>query len=241
MPDRGQVVDTRSDRQAGRAVSSPDRTGGSHTAEDRAVRQDASHRLRELLDQRQVLDAGSREDEELRAELLDVESEIASATGALAEADEAEDGVRPSIEVGAMVAYTEDGVEQPAIVTGTLGSPDPAVRLIVLASQHGGFRDVICPASCVRPLDEPAHRAAQWMLDEIHRDGHLYQCDAVEALPRRFGAGLVYTNARGHEAIRSEVLAVFRAMSGDQVVWSRGGKYWRLREHDDEPGREQRR
>lgn len=86
-----------------------------------------------------------------------------------------------------------------------------------------------------------AHRVvAAWMLGEVDRDGLLWQCDAVEGLRARFGDSYVYENAHGHLAIDSDVLAAFRELTADRVVWSRGGKFWRLRDRDDEPGRGQR-
>ena len=89
------------------------------------------------------------------------------------------------------------------------------------------------------------HRASQARLPpgwsrKSTATGCFWQCDAVEAILERFGAGYVYENHHGHMAINAEVLAAFRELTGDRVVWSRGGKYWRLRDEDDEPGRGQR-
>ena len=95
-------------------------------------------------------------------------------------------------------------------------------------------------ASPPRAAQSVTGEAAAWLVEEIDRDGLLWQCDAVEAITERFGAGYVYENHHGHMAINAEVLAAFRELTGDRVVWSRGGKYWRLRDEDDEPGRGQR-
>ena len=80
---------------------------------------------------------------------------------------------------------------------------------------------------------------AAWMLAEVERDGVLYQDEAVYEIERRFGEKFTYTNDRGNPAIRQDVLAAFRIVSEDTVVWERGERLWRKREKPDEPGRQQ--
>ena len=103
-------------------------------------------------------------------------------------------------------------------------------------SEHTFVLDT-CPQIAAGSLTEAI---AEWMLAEIEREGLLWQCEAVEVIPERFGSGFVYENAHGHLGIVAEVLAAFRELTADRVVWSRGGKLWRLREPDDGPGRGQR-
>ena len=54
-----------------------------------------------------------------------------------------------------------------------------------------------------------------------------------------FGDDFVYINENGNLAIEKKVLNVFRKLTDDSVVWSRGERMWRLREENDEPGRQQ--
>jgi len=41
-------------------------------------------------------------------------------------------------------------------------------------------------------------------------------------------------------SITPPVIEAFRALAGDGVVWSMGGRFWRRREPGDRPGRDQR-
>ena len=80
---------------------------------------------------------------------------------------------------------------------------------------------------------------ARWMLQEIGREGFLSHHEAVPAIERRFGERFSYRSTRGSRVIVSEVLRAFLKASGDSVVWSRRGKFWRPRQPSDRPGREQ--
>ncbi|WP_412549021.1 DUF6953 family protein [Sinorhizobium meliloti] len=62
---------------------------------------------------------------------------------------------------------------------------------------------------------------------------------AVYAIFRQFGAEFTYTNENGSPAIARPVLNAFKRLSGDEVVWSRADRSWRLREHYDRVGRQQ--
>jgi len=79
---------------------------------------------------------------------------------------------------------------------------------------------------------------AAWMLAEVERD-LLYQDIAAAGIEEYFGEEFVYANENGNPAIRKDVLAAFKNLSGDRVVWERGDRLWRLREGLDEPGRQQ--
>lgn len=84
-----------------------------------------------------------------------------------------------------------------------------------------------------------AKDVAEWLLGEVLSAGELYQDDAVGQIADSFGAEFVYENENGNSAISREVLRMFRALSGDRIVWVRSDRCWRLRESGDEPGRMQ--
>jgi Family of unknown function (DUF6953) len=80
---------------------------------------------------------------------------------------------------------------------------------------------------------------AAWMLGELRRQGVLHQDEAVGEIEQRFGQAFTYCNANGNPGISRTVLAIFRKLSGDDVVWTRSERCWRPREAWDLPGREQ--
>jgi hypothetical protein len=85
-----------------------------------------------------------------------------------------------------------------------------------------------------------ADTVADWMLKELEKqDGVLYQADAVSSIADLFGERFVYENDLGNASIDKQVLAAFRKLSGDSVVWSRGERLWRRRESGDELTRQQ--
>ncbi len=71
------------------------------------------------------------------------------------------------------------------------------------------------------------------------RSKELDQQDAVNMIHREFGDGFLYENANGNLAIAESVLDEFRELTGDSVVWERGGLYWRKRTPHDPAGRRQ--
>ncbi|WP_409334674.1 DUF6953 family protein [Bradyrhizobium sp. AUGA SZCCT0124] len=82
---------------------------------------------------------------------------------------------------------------------------------------------------------------ADWMLAELLKrepDG-FRQNDAAIAIQRRFGEAYVYRNANFNLAIDKLVLAAFRHLTRDTVVWDRERRHWRLRRPDDTPGKRQ--
>jgi hypothetical protein len=87
--------------------------------------------------------------------------------------------------------------------------------------------------------ERTAEDVARWMLEEVSTTGYLYQQDAVAEIEERFGSTFVYENERGNPAIHRGVLAAFRKLSEDSVVWDRWDKSWRPRTPDDQPGRKQ--
>jgi hypothetical protein len=82
---------------------------------------------------------------------------------------------------------------------------------------------------------------ARWMLQKMEgRPFGLYQDQTVVEIKQRFGEEFTYINANGNVAISKPVLAAFRRLSGDGVVWSRSERCWRRRAMwDRQPGRQQ--
>jgi hypothetical protein len=84
-----------------------------------------------------------------------------------------------------------------------------------------------------------AQEVAQWMLDEVMGKGELEQEAAVSDIALKFGNEFTYDNENGNLAIRRDVLAAFRRLTENSVVWDRENRLWRKRESDDDPGRQQ--
>jgi hypothetical protein len=81
---------------------------------------------------------------------------------------------------------------------------------------------------------------ANWMLCELEKqDGVLYQEDAATQIADLFGERFTYENDWGNACVDKQVLAAFRKLTGDSVVWSSGERLWRRREKGDEPTRRQ--
>lgn len=80
---------------------------------------------------------------------------------------------------------------------------------------------------------------ADWMLAELERrePNGLRQHDAAIAIEQHFGDEYVYRNANFNRAIEKSVLAAFRHITRDTVVWDRSRRHWRLRRPNDSPGR----
>ncbi len=83
-------------------------------------------------------------------------------------------------------------------------------------------------------------QVAQWMLEQLEREQHLYQSIVVFDIAEKFGDAFTTINDNGNMGIRKDVLTKFRKLTGDSVIWERGQRLWRKREHHDEPGRLQR-
>jgi hypothetical protein len=82
-----------------------------------------------------------------------------------------------------------------------------------------------------------ADDVAAWMVGELDRVNFLDQESAVWKIKQNFGDAFVYTNENGNLAIGKDVLAAFRKLTGDNVVWERGSRTWRKRAGYDQPGR----
>ncbi len=81
--------------------------------------------------------------------------------------------------------------------------------------------------------------AAAWMVEQIKERRSLDQSDAADYLERAYSGELTYENENGNTAISKDVLAAFKKLTGDEVIWDRGYKEWRLRTKFDRPGRQQ--
>jgi hypothetical protein len=85
-----------------------------------------------------------------------------------------------------------------------------------------------------------ADAVAAWMVKELEKqDGVLYQAEAAPQIADLFGERFIYENGSGNACINKQVLAAFRKLTGDDVVWSSGERLWRRREVGDEPTRQQ--
>jgi len=70
---------------------------------------------------------------------------------------------------------------------------------------------------------------AQWMLDEVARNGCLQQAVAAHRIVAQFGARFTYKNYDGGLSVSRAVLKEFRNLTGDAVVWEHREKLWRKR------------
>ena len=77
------------------------------------------------------------------------------------------------------------------------------------------------------------------MLAQLESDGTLDQETAASEIEQRFGEEFTPLNENGNASIRRDVLASFRKISDETIVWERGERLWRKREKYDQPGRQQ--
>src|ERR1700691_2612721 len=81
---------------------------------------------------------------------------------------------------------------------------------------------------------------AERMLEKLEKQhGVLYQAEAAPRIADLFGEYFIYKNDSGNACIDKQVLAAFRKLTGDGVVWSSGERLWRWRWLGDEPTRQQ--
>ncbi|WP_236191320.1 DUF6953 family protein [Pseudomonas pharyngis] len=85
-----------------------------------------------------------------------------------------------------------------------------------------------------------AGAVAQWMLSQVEREDCIYQDDVVDHIIRAGHEELLIENADGNLVLGKEVLAAFRKLTPDTVVWVKPDRYWRFRVAEDEPGRDAR-
>lgn len=80
---------------------------------------------------------------------------------------------------------------------------------------------------------------ANWILAKVRTSDEVFQEELVYEIQETFGDEFVYENENGNLAINRKVLNAFTKVSGDEIVWERGTRLWRLRQPGDEPGRQQ--
>lgn len=79
-----------------------------------------------------------------------------------------------------------------------------------------------------------------WMLDNLEKDGCLYQEDVVDFLVKNNLLGFLKENADGNLVLKLSINSGFKKKTEDNVVWVKPDRYWRYRVQEDEPGREAR-
>ncbi len=85
-----------------------------------------------------------------------------------------------------------------------------------------------------------AKEVSIWMKSKLDSDGCLYQDDVVDYLVRTSESSLLRENSDGNLVLERKLLAEFRKLTKDDVVWVKPDKYWRFRVLEDEPGRDAR-
>jgi hypothetical protein len=80
--------------------------------------------------------------------------------------------------------------------------------------------------------------AADWMLQQIKDKGMLYQDFAADFL-RKNSTSFADYNDEGQLRINNNVLASFKKLGNDSIVYVRADRYWRPRGPHDLPGRQQ--
>ncbi|MFU2317807.1 DUF6953 family protein [Rahnella sp. PCH160] len=85
-----------------------------------------------------------------------------------------------------------------------------------------------------------ASEIADWMQAKLALESCLYQEDVVDHLVRLDREDFLVDNSDGNLSLAKNVLAAFRKLNEENVVWVKSGKYWRYRVAEDEPGREAR-
>jgi len=85
-----------------------------------------------------------------------------------------------------------------------------------------------------------ADSVAKWMLSEVERDACVYQDDVVDHIVKSGHEELLTENADGNQVLGKGLLAAFRELTPNNVVWVKPDRYWRFRVTEDEPGRDAR-
>lgn len=85
-----------------------------------------------------------------------------------------------------------------------------------------------------------ASEIADWMQDKLTKEDCLYQEDVVDYLVKLGREEFLVENSDGNLSLSKNVLAAFRKLNDESVVWVKSGKYWRFRVAEDEPSRDAR-
>lgn len=78
------------------------------------------------------------------------------------------------------------------------------------------------------------------MLDNLQKDGCLYQEDVVDYLVKNDQMAFLKENTDGNLALKLNVNSGFKKHTENNVVWVKPDRYWRFRIPEDELGREAR-
>lgn len=81
---------------------------------------------------------------------------------------------------------------------------------------------------------------ASWMQEKLTKEDCLYQEDVVDYLVKLEREDFLVENSDGNLSLAKIVLAAFRKLNDESVVWVKSGKYWRFRVAEDEPSRDAR-
>lgn len=87
-------------------------------------------------------------------------------------------------------------------------------------------------------MSADATTVAGWMLEKLESSGSIYQEDVVYEIKDLFGSEFTYENENGNLAIEQKVLAEFRKLTENTVVWERDERVWRWRQDYDSAGRQ---
>lgn len=77
-----------------------------------------------------------------------------------------------------------------------------------------------------------AGAVVQWMLLQIEREACIYQDDVVDCIIKAGHEELLIENADRNQVLGKGVLAAFRKLPSDNVVWVKPDRYWRFRVDD---------
>ena len=72
-----------------------------------------------------------------------------------------------------------------------------------------------------------ADSVANWMLAQIDREACIYQDDVVDHLVKAGREDLLIESSDGNQVLGKAVLAAFRKLTPDNVVWVKPDRYWR--------------
>lgn len=87
-------------------------------------------------------------------------------------------------------------------------------------------------------MSADATTVAGWMLEKLESSGCIYQEDVVYEIKDLYGSEFTYENENGNLAIEQKVLAEFRKLTENTVVWERDERVWRWRQDYDSAGRQ---
>lgn len=72
-----------------------------------------------------------------------------------------------------------------------------------------------------------AKDVAEYMLQELTKDGILYQEKLVPKIQKLFGDEFVFANAHGTFSLDRKVLREFNKIKGENILWDRDGFCWK--------------